>query len=178
MPEQLTSFIKFLDDNKLIKFSVLKDDTDEGFNNRLKAQKYAYIAQEKFNLDLNYGFSKYKFGPYSARLTDDYYGINIYKGLDEHDSFYETVIETPESSVFGASPLPTKFDTTRFLNLVSKKGEPWLEVAATIINVAKYNDYEKDRLIEIVNRIKPRFNRIFIEQVHSDLSKHGLMVFP
>lgn len=178
MAELLTSFIKFLDDNRLIDFRVLKDDTDEGFNNRLRAQKYVFFGQKRFNLGSDYSFTKYKFGPYSARLTDEYYGINIYKSRDELESYHLTVLETPEGSTFGTPTLPAGFDVERFLDVVSNRSADWLEIAATIINISDNNQYDRNTLLDTVNRIKPRFERTQIESVYTDLVNHGLMGNP
>jgi uncharacterized protein YwgA len=171
--ELLASFIEFLGENTLIDLKVLRDDTDEGFTNRLKAQKYVYLAQEKFNLDLGYQFSRYKFGPYSSELTEDYYNTDIYRSEDQSAGVYQLMAETKHES-FGVMTLPNDFNQENFLEVVSNKNESWLEVATTIINVSKtYSD--TNLILDIVCKIKPLHDRSYIQQVFNDLTNFNLM---
>lgn len=59
----LGSFIKFLESKGLVEFDIV-GDSDECFVNRVKLQKYVYIAQ-RFGLELPYKHSIYLYGPYS-----------------------------------------------------------------------------------------------------------------
>ena len=43
----LASFIKFLEEKRLVKFDI-DEDSDECFENRLKLQKYVYSHGKKF----------------------------------------------------------------------------------------------------------------------------------
>lgn len=172
--ELLASFLKFLNEKSLIDFRVIKDDDDLGFNNRLKAQKYVYIGQEKFDLDLGYHFSRYKFGPYSSTLTEDYYDINIYTIDDPEYGIYEYVAEMSNNDSFGIVSLPNTFDEKKFLEVVSNKTESWLEIATTIINISK--SYSDPKIIlDMVNRVKSSYESKYIEQVFNDLKSYGLL---
>ena len=174
MNSYLGSFIKFLDDNKLIEFSMLKQDTEDGFNNRLKAQKYVYLAQNNFELDLGYEFTKYKFGPYSPQLTEDYFGINFYENQDENNDLYNLVVSTEEDFNFGILPLPETFNKNGFLEIVSGKDVSWLEVATTILHKSKWYD-KCGKLLDMVSLSKPKYNRGYIKQVLDELTLKELM---
>lgn len=52
--------------------SLLNKD-EVGCINRLKLQKYVYLAQTCFNNDFGYEFSVYSNGPYSPDLANYYY---------------------------------------------------------------------------------------------------------
>jgi len=171
--ELLASFLKLLNEKGLIDFRVLKDDTELGFNNRLKAQKYVYLGQEKFGLPLGYEFSRYKFGPYSSDLTENYYDINIYTIDDPENGIYEFVAEMDNEN-FDIVSLPNDFNQNQFLDVVSNKNESWLEIATTIISVSKsYNDAKI--ILEMVGRVKPSYESDYIKQVFNDLDTYGLL---
>jgi len=111
----LRSFVYLLKRNGLIQTESLREDSNEGFSNRLKLQKYVFIVRH-FGLDMNYSFSLYLHGPYSPELAKDYYSLN----------FAETT----------AAPLPKEFKADEFLSLVKGKDERWLEAVATAMDLA------------------------------------------
>jgi uncharacterized protein YwgA len=152
MNTRVLNFIKFLHINNLINASVIPDDTDDGFQNRLKLQKFVYIVQACFGLNLGYSFTIYRFGPYSTTLADQYY--------DDLDS--SVIINN------GDIDLPEHFNQDRFIRMFSGKDARWLELAATLVDSQKHvSGY--DRTIEIVSRIKPRYTRNEVTDVLADL---------
>lgn len=110
----LVSFIKFLESEHLLNFYIV-GDSDECFDNRVKLQKYVYIAQ-RCGLELPYKHSMYLYGPYSKTLTSHYYKIE--ENLDLH--------------AVASADLPPEFDRERFLKSIKNDPE-WLEIATTLI---------------------------------------------
>ena len=151
----LASFIKFLEGEKLVEFDIL-GDSDECFENRLKLQKYVYIAQ-RWGLELPYTHSMYLYGPYSRTLTDDYYEI----------------AENPDLYDGAPRDLPPEFDREGFLRSV-ENDQRWLEIAATLIERNK-EIRGHDELVKNVMGIKHWASRQRIADVLDSLERHGLV---
>ena len=151
----LASFIKFLEGKDLVKFDI-DGDSDECFENRLKLQKYVYIAQRR-GLELPYKHGMYLYGPYSRTLTDDYYEI----------------AEKPDLYAAAPPDLPPEFDREGFLGSI-KNDLKWLEVAATLID----HNAELCRHDELVDNVESTMVGVdteYVEGVLSELDKHGLV---
>ena len=163
MNHKFISFVGFLVNHELIDPAAINDDSDAGFENRLKAQKYCYLAQECFGLNLGYSFTLYRFGPYSPSLAEQvHYTLDMLEYLEPN-------------------PVPLKldpdFDSGGFLATVSNKDVPWLELASTIIDVsAQFNDH--DTIVSVVSKMKPRYTRAKIYSVLIDLFKAKLLPSP
>ena len=65
--KSLQNFINFLHNYAIIDKNSIQEESDNGFKNRLKLQKFVYLAK-KFGWNLEYDFSMYKHGPYSPGL--------------------------------------------------------------------------------------------------------------
>jgi uncharacterized protein YwgA len=154
----LASFIELLKDNGLLAFDVLGNDR-ENFVNRLKIQKYVFIATKCFNLDFGYSYSLYRYGPYSPTLAEDYYELAENPKIFEHDT---------------NDPLPEKFDVNGFMELVSDEDENWLEIASTLLDqVSETSDVNE--LINRVSDIKVDYSPEYIASVLEDLVNHKLI---
>ena len=157
MDTNLASFVKFLEASKLLEFDVDGDD-DSHFYNRLKLQKYVYIAKH-LGMPFKYNYGIYLYGPYSRDLAADYYEL----AQDWHE-------RRSKSSV----ALPNRFNESRFLEVNHNNNPKWLEVATTIIDRNK-KIKNRDGLTENVWNIKSHFEKKFIIEVLSDLEKHRLV---
>ena len=158
MNPALGAFIKILENNRLLTFDVI-GETDEHFENRLKLQKYVFLARS-FGLDIGYQYSMYLHGPYSPKLAEDYYS------LGDNRELYGSLPDT----------LPHEFDHRRFMDLVNGKDSAWLEVAATILSLRKsFND--RTCLLERTINMKGRFGRGIIESVMEELERKELLTF-
>ena len=151
----LASFIKFLEGKNLVKFDVI-GDSDEQFENRLKLQKYVYMAQ-RWGLKLPYKHSMYLYGPYSRTLTTDYYSI----------------ARNPSSYDGASSDLPPEFDREGFLESV-KNDQEWLEIATTLIERSK-EIRGHDELVKNVMIIKHWATRQQISDILDHLERHSLV---
>jgi uncharacterized protein YwgA len=140
--QKLAGFLKALEDKGVLSFNK------NLFNNRLKVQKYVFIANE-FGFGATYNYSLYIHGPYSSSLADDYYGI---------DNFQEkAALELDD----------------RFVKLVKGKSEEWLELAATIIMIKKrYASITHDNLIGLVKTVKPYAERDCLKNIIDILEKN------
>lgn len=142
----LAKFMSYLYDKKMIDATKLKDDTDDGFENRLKAQKYVYIAKY-FGLDLGHRYDFHLHGPYSRGLTKDYFNLNL-------DNL-------PPPSI------PSGLKEREFLSVVNSKSVKWLEIAATILFAKKNNE---TTTLEHLCNMKPDHKPEFINSVSKDVS--------
>jgi len=73
MSMKLQDFMCFLHENKLIDLDNLLRNNEIGCVNRLKLQKYVYLAQTCLNNDSGYEYNMYNNGPYSPELANYYY---------------------------------------------------------------------------------------------------------
>ena len=155
MASTLVSFIKFLEEKGLVKFDIDRD-SDECFDNRVKLQKYVYIAQ-RTGLELPYKHSMYLYGPYSRTLAAEYY--KIARNPDLYDG--------------ASSDLPQEFDRERFLGSI-KNDPKWLEIASTLIERNK-EIAGRNELVENVGNIKYWATSERIAGVLDDLEARGLV---
>ena len=145
----LASFVSFLEDSQLIDFNVIQDEDDNGFVNRLRMQKYVYLAKY-YGLDLGYSYTMYRYGPYSPDLTSAYYNL--------------------AESDYTIQDLPTTFKAPEFVNLVGDKDENWLEIATTLLHQAKKIP-DREALVKRVESIKCSYPIEYIRGVLTDLTR-------
>lgn len=146
----LKSFLAFLKENLDFDFDV------RSFNDRIKLQKYVFIAKS-FNFDNNYGFNLYIRGPYSTNLADDYYNMDLSESMTN---------------------IPDKFLGEDFKKLVQEKDLYWLEAAATMISLnnsyrSEYNN-ETD-LVTSTHNIKNYISKSVILDVFETLKTNNLI---
>lgn len=155
MDPNLGGFIRFLEDHGLVEFDIVGKG-DRKFTNRLKLQKYAFLAK-RLGMPFHYRHAIYLYGPYSSELAADYYALARGSG---HDSGH-------------AESMPGGFRKDDFLK-ATRNDPNWLEIAATIIDRNEHTG-ERAALMEKVCRIKSGFDREFIADVLGDLEEHGLV---
>ncbi|MCK4649756.1 hypothetical protein KAT36_00850 [Candidatus Pacearchaeota archaeon] len=102
------------------------------FENRLKLQKFTYILQSMFDLNIGYEFNWYHYGPYSIQLTKDGFNVDF---------------ESLDKIKFEDESMENKFNN--FLNFINGKENFWLEVVASIHYLKKLNCSE-DEIIRII----------------------------
>ncbi len=73
MSMKFQDFICFLNDNKMINIQSLMKDDENGIINRLKLQKYVFLAQTSLQNNFGYEYNIYRNGPYSPQLANYYY---------------------------------------------------------------------------------------------------------
>ena len=96
----------------------------------------------RYGLDLGYSHSMYLRGPYSSRLTDDYYELAR-----------SNVVNTFNGG------FPTGFDQQGFFDLVNNKDAEWLESAAMLLSL-KESFSDKTCLLERTKKYeRPYFGR-------------------
>lgn len=157
MRDELAGFIRFLENNSLVEFDILGDD-DAKFANRLKLQKYTFLAK-RYGMPLGYRHDMYLYGPYSRGLTTDYYSL----ARDSKRNANSTVT------------LPDVFRREDFLRDV-KNDPDWLEVATTIID-RNGRIRERAALAENVWHMKSQFGRQYIKEVLDELEDRRLVSF-
>jgi len=157
MQTALAQFIKYLEDNDLVRFEIIGDG-EECFENRLRIQKYVFLAKH-YGMSLPFRHNMYLYGPYSRSLTRAYYRI-----AEKRANLYDPVAPT----------LPKEFRSGDFLNDVGDKSTDWLEVATTLMD-RKSTFPKKKPLIENVHDTKIGFTRKFISSVLEDLLRLGLV---
>ena len=155
----LAQFIKYLEENKLLKFKIL-GNTEAHFKNRFKIQKYVFLAKY-YGLNLPFKHDMYLYGPYSRSLIEKSYEL-----ANNSEKLYKPV-----------KPLPkTSFDDEGFIHLVKDKNNDWLEIATTLIDRNR-TIAQRDSLLENIENTKNGFTRKFIANVLNDLKNINLVKF-
>lgn len=159
---KLKDFMCFLHGNKLIDLHSLLKKDEVGCINRLKLQKYVYLAQTCLDNDFGYEYSVYNNGPYSPELANYYY-------------------ETIDISRINADIMKKnwKLDnsfTKRFLDLFKNKELEWLVIASTLIDSTKYFEDEQE-ILNKVYAIKSEYSKNYIDDVWNELKNKDLVQY-
>jgi uncharacterized protein YwgA len=162
MNMKLQDFICFLYNNKMINIHNLLEDDENGFINRLKLQKYVFLAQTSLQNDFGYEYNIYRNGPYSPDLTN-----YCYEGLD----LDRISSDTNEKKWTNYSAF-----TDRFLTLFKDKEPEWLEVAATLIDSTNYCEDEQESLSKVY-AIKSMYSREYIDNIWNELKDKSLVQY-
>jgi len=135
------------------KFDLKRDETQD----RLKLQKTIYLLQA-FGLQLGYGFSWYKYGPYSQDLVQDAYTV-----LRSEEYKYKT---DTSSWKFSKSSLE-KFEKFKEICSDILRDTDKLEMAASVDFVRKtwYPDVKET---EFVKLFKDRKKQLFSGKTIND----------
>jgi len=120
---KLQEFVSFLHENKLIDLDNFLKKDEIGCINRLKLQKYVYLAQTHLKTDFGYEFSVYNNGPYSPELANYYY-----ETMDFTKNIECKKKESRLDNIF----------TQRFLSLYKDKELEWLIIASTLVDSTNY----------------------------------------
>lgn len=160
MDLKLHDFVCFLYKNKMISVHDLQRDDENGFLNRLKLQKYVYLAQTSLKNNFGYEYNIYNNGPYSPELANYYYENIDFKRIS--------------SDVMNRNWQNNDKFTDRFLSLFKDKDPNWLEVAATLIDSINYCENEQESL-DKVYAIKSKYSSDFIEDIWNELKEKDLV---
>ncbi len=160
MSMKFQDFICFLNDNKMINIQSLMKDDENGIINRLKLQKYVFLAQTSLQNNFGYEYNIYRNGPYSPQLANYYYEELDLNGIssDINEKKWK------DDPVF----------TDRFLTLFKDKEAEWLEVAATLIDSTNYCENEEESLNKVY-AIKSKFSRGYIDDIWNELKDKSLV---
>jgi len=149
---RLARFVRLLERKIGYRFNI-----NEEFEDRLKLQKYVFLARF-FGYDMGYDFSLYYYGPYSPSLADDYFELADWVVKpDVEDVSWEREND--------------------FLELVRGKNSRWLELAATIMSVYEGNrgKVTMSELIGIVKLLKKWAEETEIKGIVEELIRAGLI---
>ena len=160
MNVKLQNFIEFLHRNKMINIHDLLKDDESGLINRLKLQKYVYLAQTSLKNNFGYEYNIYNNGPYSPELANYYY---------EKMDLREMALDLSKAG--------WTFDndfSQRFMELFKGKDANWLEVATTLIDSTNYCENEQESL-DKVYAIKSKYSSSFIDSTLDELKEKSLV---
>lgn len=160
MNVKLQNFIEFLHRNKMITIHDLLRDDEIGLVNRLKLQKYVYLAQTSLKNNFGYEYNIYNNGPYSPELANYYY---------EKMDLQATSLDLNKTE--------WTFDndfSQRFLELFKDKDVNWLEVATTLIDSTNYCENAQESL-DKVYAIKSKYSSSFIDSTLDELKEKSLV---
>lgn len=162
MSMKLQDFMCFLHENKLVDLDSLLRKDETGSINRLKLQKYVYLAQTCLNNDFGYDFSIYNNGPYSPELANYYYenmGVNrIANDLKKRN--WNSNIDF----------------TKKFLTLFKEKELEWLIISSTLIDIANYLEDEQE-ILNKVYAIKSDYSKSYIDDIWNELKDNDLVKY-
>lgn len=112
-----------------------------------------------FGLEWKYTYDKYRYGPYSTDLAEEYF--------DLHESGMPELIDD----------LPNGFKVGGFMALVAEKSSEWLEIAATLIDQRmtfyRNETLDGEMLARRVESIKHGYTLDFINSVFADLKRQN-----
>jgi uncharacterized protein YwgA len=160
MSMKLLDFICFLYDKKMIDIQNLLKEDENGFINRLKLQKYIFLAQTSLNNNFGYEYDIYRNGPYSPELANFYY---------EELDLNRITLDVKQKKWIN-----DKIFTERFLVLFRDKEPDWLEVAATLIDSTNYCENEQESLNKVY-AIKSKYSREYIDGIWNELKDNSLV---
>ncbi len=146
-------FLKLLHSNDLIDCPA--SPRKAAPDTQIKIQQFTYFAHQCFGLKFDYFYTLYVYGPYAPGLANDYYRIQNIK-----DASDEGLKNWAEKVKF--------LDFARRYNDVER-----LEVASTLVYLHKKHDLSMKELIDSAGRIKCKFSRLEIEDVHNALNSEG-----
>ena len=110
------------------------------FENRLRIQKFTYIMQNFFGLNIGYEFNWDHYGPYCMELTRDAFNVNF--------------SEIPQLK-FSDETSENKF--LEFLEFIKEKDNDWLEIVASIHFLNRLGMSEEE-IIESIKNKREYFN--------------------
>jgi uncharacterized protein YwgA len=160
MSMKLLDFMCFLYDNKMIEIHDLLKEDEKGFINRLKLQKYIFLAQTSLHNNFGYEYNIYRNGPYSPELANFYY---------EKLDLNKITLDVKQKKWIN-----DKIFTERFLTLFRDKEPDWLEVAATLIDSMNYCENEQESLNKVY-AIKSKYSREYIDDIWNELKDNSLV---
>lgn len=149
----LASFLKWMSDKDLVNLDNITNDNDDGFKARFKIQKCVFMAQH-LGLETNFKYERYVYGPYSTKLTHEYYDLPA-------DKIQKA----------GTGGLP-EGRMEEWLN-VMRHDKNWLEIATTLVHMCK-DEPNADSLVSSVAWVKYPYTGQYISGVLSDLRKSPL----
>ena len=151
---------------RLLEIYIL-GDSERSFEDRFMIQKYVYLARY-FGLNMGYGFGMYLHGPYSRRLSDDYYS------LAEDEALANACGEslTIDRDLNG-------LDLSSFFSFVDGRDHEWLEAATTLLSLSQHINNRR-RLVERTSNMKEHIPENTIESILKTLENNGLVssLFP
>ena len=159
---KLKDFVSFLHYYKLVDLHNLLNKDEIGCINRLKVQKYLYLAQNCLDNDLGFEYNMYNNGPYSPELANYYY-----EKMD---------INRMTADIKTGNWNCEKSFTERFLALFKDKELEWLVIASTLIDSTKYFEDEQE-ILNKVYALKSEYNKNYIDDVWNELKNKDLVQY-
>lgn len=145
-------------------------DNDTALENRIKIQKYVYLAKY-FNIDLEFDYATYNmylYGPYSSTLAEEYYRLAEEGFFESEPSSYNSNNNDDNNNY------PNLKRFIEFMKEDDRNNADWLEIASTALAFAK-NHSKKETLLEHVAYVKWRFPKEYVRSVIEDLEKNSLL---
>jgi len=129
------------------------------FDNRLKLQKFVYIMEYMFGLNLGYEFNWYHYGPYCVQLAKDGFGVSFE--------------QTPELKF---EDVTSEVQFENFLTFIKNKDSNWMEIIASVHFLNKLG-YSKE---DVIKRIKEKREQLkneekTISQLYEELKFKGML---
>jgi len=163
--------------NKSIILNIIEQYPSLG---KTAIMKILYILQQVKKMELNYDFSIYTYGPYSAGVIEDIDDLIKATLIDVHAYEYNNYVgynlnltERGESKISGL-PIGDKKIIKEVVSFVNKKPAKTMELLSTIIfieNQYAKNNWKHDQkdIVEKVREIKPHFKKQTISRTYKIL---------
>ncbi len=139
----------------------------DSLEDRVRVQKAVYLGQ-LFGVDLGYRFSWYLRGPYSSKLTKDYYEVEDAIKTGEVDYKEMTLKPSIREKLAAVSPLLKKPES------IPLESEAWLELVASYHYLRKVRGYSQDEALTTFKEEKPSLVK-FVSTAESQLEEFSLL---
>lgn len=131
------------------------------FEDRLCAQKILYILQQGFGFHFDYNYEWYLYGPYSSKLSQDFYNVKNTYNLEE--------------ASFKSKDLENKFiNALNFFKEV-KPNRHTIELLATIIFSNKELKLNEKQTLSSIRERKPYFSEKEVKDAWNLLTEKKLI---
>jgi uncharacterized protein len=162
-------------------------DTESIIFGKTALQKYVYILQNIYGLDIGYDFEMYTYGPYCSELHNnldlvEHWGSVFVGSSSDHGYIIRpgndnALIEKTTNYYQQAEAVRAIESLIKDFGAFSARD---LELRATIIYVDREYEYKKteltnDLLCKTVSAIKPKFSLHYIQEAVDELNHKGFL---
>jgi uncharacterized protein YwgA len=162
-------------------------NTEEKSFGKTALQKYVYILQNIYGLDIGYDFEMYTYGPYCSELHNNLDLVEHWGSVSVESSSDHGYIIRPGNDnalIEKTTNYYQQAEAVRAIESLIKDFGSFsardLELRATIIYVDREYEYKKteltnDLLCKTVSAIKPKFSLHYIQEVIDELKSKDFL---
>ena len=148
---------------------------------KTKLQKLGYFLQEAYGVSTKFPFRMHHYGPYSEALETDVARLRLtgYVKVESDQQgygFHITSFDDNPPEEWGQVIEPFGNSIKGMLEEFGNRPVPELELAATIHFVKNLSPgIQKQRVIDKVRALKPKFGKDYVVKIYDELRDKGLL---